>query len=353
MIKQHCFKSFTAATLILSSTLSYAHTVSIPCLKPGLEFSASALYLQPNANNLGWGAVTTVLPIPTPQWRVKTINPGYHAGFNLGAGYVFPCSGNDLQLNWSHLNTSDSQNVHVIPTTQWISPFSQTGTPPELGEITGVASLKRAHADAKFYYDAVNLDVGQYVDFGCRMRLRIFSGLSGVRIQEKLTSTFRGLPLPVLSFNNTASYTGVGPRLGVYNTFSIYRGLNFVSQFAGALLIGHSNPAEYKFTGSSAELALIGIAKNNEKIASSHSTDIVSALDAKLGLSYVFDMSQCSQLTIEGGYMAALYVHPLQSYETNTNVIALDIGSLSTSSVKHTLSNFSVGGLYLTANWKF
>lgn len=353
MSQRFALKAFTIAALLSPYTLSYAHTVSIPCLKSGLEVSASALYLQPNANNLGWGVVTTVLPIPTPQWSVKTINPSYHAGFNLGARYVFPCYGNDLQLNWSHLNTSDSQHVHVDPSTQWISPFSQTGTQPELGEITGVASLKRARANANFHYDVVNLDAGQYIDVGCHMHLRIFSGLSAARIQEKLTSTFRGTPLPVLSFNNKATYTGVGPRLGVYNAFSICRGLSFVSQFAGSLLVGRANPAEYKFVGTSAETLLIGISKNREKIASSHTTDIVSALDAKLGLSYVFDMPQCSQLTLEGGYMAALYVHPLQSYETNTNVIALDIGSLSTSSVKHTQSNFSVGGLYLTANWKF
>ncbi len=74
--------------------------------------------------------------------RVEAINPNYEAGFNLGAHYVFQNSGTHLQLNWSHLQTTDTDSVSVNPASQWVSPFSQTGTPPtKNGDITGI-SLK-------------------------------------------------------------------------------------------------------------------------------------------------------------------------------------------------------------------
>lgn len=346
---------FLCSTLYIST--AQAIEVTIPNLPSGYEFTASILYLKPGADNLGWAVVTDFLPVTTPTWHVQTMKPGYEFGFNLGTRYIFPNSGTDVQLNWSHLNTHDTSNVAVDPSTrptrQWISPFSQTGTAPEGGEVTGIASLKVANAKLSFNYDVVNLDVGKFIDFGSNMRTRFFSGLSGVRIKEKLRSTFQGLPLPILSFDNTSSYTGIGPRLGFNNSYNVYSHFSLVCQLAGAVFAGNMQPAEYKFKGSSAALTAVGISVNNEEIGSSNVTQLVPSLDAKIGVNYNLDFSSNSSLTFELGYMGAVYINPLSSYETNTNVLALDSGSLSSSTIKHTQSNFSVGGPYFTANWRF
>jgi hypothetical protein len=82
-------------------------TVFVPNLTPGFEFSAGLLILQPGANNLGYATVTTFLPLANPQWAVQVLDPDYQAGFCVGGRYVFPCSGNDIQINWEHLRTSD------------------------------------------------------------------------------------------------------------------------------------------------------------------------------------------------------------------------------------------------------
>lgn len=325
--------------------------VYIPNLKSGYEFSATAFYLQPGANNLGWGVITTVLPIPSPNWQVVTFNPDYQTGFNIGARYVFANSGSDLQLNWSHLHTNDTDNVLVNPASQWISPFSQTGTPPTpSGQITGVALLKLAHASLSFNYDAVNLDIGKFINFGSKLQTRLFTGLSSAWIEEKLISTFRGFSLPILSLNNTSTYKGVGPRLGFNNSYSIVHGVNLVGQLAGSVLYGRMQPAQYQFTGTSQQLIIAGIFVNREGLGNPGVNQLVPALDAKIGLSYLYTLKQNYQLNFEAGYMGALYFNPLSSYETNNNVIALDTGSLSTASAKHTQSNFSIGGPYVTVS---
>lgn len=98
---------------------------------------------------------------------------------------------------------------------------------------------------------------------------------------------------------------------------------------------------------------VVGISVNNEEVGGSNVTQIVPSVDAKIGVNYNYDVSSNSSLVFELGYMGAAYINPLSSYETNTNVLALDSGSLSSSTIKHTQSNFSVGGPYFTANWLF
>ena len=114
----------------------------------------------------------------------------------MGARYVFPCSGKDIQINWEHLRTSDSTSVAVSdPATQWISPFSQTGpsTSEQANEV-GIFHFKAAQGQVDFDYDMVNIDVGQTVNIGSNTQVRLFAGLSWVRLREQLISTFYNDP---------------------------------------------------------------------------------------------------------------------------------------------------------------
>src|SRR5229473_7868959 len=203
--------------------------VFVPNLTPGFEFSAGLLILQPGADNLGYATVTTYLPIANPQWAVQTVDPKYQAGFYVGGRYVFPCSGNDIQINWEHLRTSDSTSVAVSnPVTQWVSPFSQTGpSTSELPNMIGLFHLKGAQGQVDFDYDMANVDVGQTVNIGSNTQLRLFAGLSCVWLREQLISTFYNDPtiaptfpgttapgdpsLKSISLNNISTYTGLGP----------------------------------------------------------------------------------------------------------------------------------------------
>ncbi len=123
-------------------------SVFVPNLAPGLQFNASVLLLKPGADNLGWSTITTYLPVQSPQWAVQNINPTYQPGFTFGATYVIPSSGKDIQTSWDHLRTSDSSSVAVSdPTTQWISPFNQTGpSTSEFYNQIGIFYLKSAQA---------------------------------------------------------------------------------------------------------------------------------------------------------------------------------------------------------------
>ena len=333
--------------------------VFVPNLDPGFEFSGGLLLLRPGADNLGYATVTTFLPIQNPQWAVQTLDPEYQPGFWLGARYAFPSSGNDIQIDWEHLRTRDSAYVAVSnPATQWVSPFSQTGpSTSEAANLVGIFHLKATQAQVDFDYDMANIDVGQTVSIGPNTQLRLFAGLSCARLREQLTSTFYNDPnivpvppviaipdpsLKAISLNNTSTYTGLGPRLGLTTTFDLSHGFTFVGQLSGAILAGWMQPAQYSFS------AIFQDVVNSEQISSHSVSQVVYTGDAKLGVGYSCPLGNGSVLNIESGFKAAVFIDPFSTYETSTNVLPLDIGSLSTNSMRQSQSNFTLSGFYAT-----
>ncbi|MBL9125973.1 MAG: hypothetical protein JNG90_20185, partial [Planctomycetaceae bacterium] len=147
-----------------------------------------------------------------------------------------------------------------------------------------------------------------------------------------------------ISLNNTSTYSGLGPRLGMSGATDLSHGFNFVSQLSGAILGGWTQPAQYSFT------AVFDGAVNNEQIRSQIAAQVVWTGDARLGLGYSRRLGNGSVLKVESGYRAAVFINPFSTYETSTNVLPLDIGSLSTNSMRHTPSNFTLSGFYLTSS---
>ncbi|MCE9546603.1 MAG: hypothetical protein K8T25_13935 [Planctomycetia bacterium] len=334
-------------------------SVYVPNLDPGFQLSAGFLYLRPGADNLGYATITTFLPIQNPQWAVQALDPENQPGFSVGARRILPCSGQDIQANWEHLRSSDSASVAVSDLdTQWISPFNQTGpSTSETANEVGIFHFKAAQAQVDFDYDMVNLDVGQTLSIGSNTQVRLFAGLSFVRLREQLISTFFNDPnidpvppvvapanpgLKYISLNNTSTYTGVGPRLGFSTQYNLSHGFTLMGQLSGAILEGWMQPAQYAFSGVYDDRV------DSERISSDSVMQVVYASDAKLGLGYTRPLGKVHVLSLEAGFKAAVYVNPFSTYETSTNVLPLDIGSLSTNSMRHTPSDFTLSGLYAT-----
>jgi hypothetical protein len=60
-----------------------------------------------------------------------------------------------------------------------------------------------------------------------------------------------------------------------------------------------------------------------------------------------------SSFTVDAGFMAAAFIDTFSAYQTNHNVLPLQIGSLSTASMRHTLSNFTLNGFYVSGGFQF
>lgn len=335
--------------------------VFVPHTRSGLEVTAGFLLLQPGADNLGYATTTTFLPVQNPQWAVHTLNPAYQPGFTIGGRYTRPCSGKDLRTNWEHLRSNDSAFVPVSNlNTQWISPFSQTGpSTSESANEVGIFHFKAAQGEVAFDYDLVNLDMGQTVNIGSSTQVRMFAGLSWVRLQQQLISRFLNDPtidpvppvvapanpdLQYIMLDNISTYSGVGPRLGLTTNHALPLGFTFVGELSSAVFAGSMQPAQYTFSGVYQDRV------DAEQIQSQPVTQVVWNGDTKLGLGYTRQLARGSILTLESGFRAALFINPFSTYETSTNVLPLDIGSLSTNSMRHTPSNFTLNGWYASCS---
>jgi hypothetical protein len=338
-------------------------SVWVPDAEPGLALSVGLLLLTPGADNLGYATITTFLPIQNPQWAVQTLDPDAQPGLTVGARYELASPGKDIQTSWEHLRAGASEYVAVSDlATQWVSPFSQTGpSTSETSNEVGIFHLKATKGEVSFDYDMANIDAGQTVNIGSGTQFRIFAGVSIVRLQERLVSTFYNDPnvvppppvvaipdpdLQYITLNNTSTYTGAGPRLGLSTAYNIAGGLNFVGQMSGSILQGRVKPAQYTFRG------VFDDAVDAEQIRSDSASQVVYASDAKVGLGYVRPLGH-SVLELETGYKAAIFVDAFSTYETSTNVLPLDIGSLSTNSMRHTPSNFTLGGFYASGSLRW
>ena len=113
---------------------------------------------------------------------------------------------------------------------------------------------------------------------------------------------------------------------------------------SGAILGGWQQPAQYSFA------AVFDDTVNREQISSPTAAQVVYAGDAKLGVGYSCQLGNGFVLNIESGFKAAVFIDPFSTYETSTNVLPLDIGSLSTNSMRHSQSNFTLSGFYATCS---
>jgi hypothetical protein len=373
--------TFNAAILTTSSAFALENGTipesNIPALAPGFEFSASALYLQPSSNNLDYAILTNpILPgsgpivgALTPNWEKQYIDPDYQFGFNLGVRYILPNTKNedgsiyDMALDWTHLNTSDSDSVIASKNNpvQFVGPDYQIG--PDAGPI------RSAQSNVKYNFDVVHMDFGIYKNYGNYVRTRFFGGLSGTHIKQTLTTTFAGNvlkseegleeglndgPFSVTS-ENISKFTGVGPRLGANGTVYIGKSFGIIGEAAVSALIG-TQKTEMNFASSSARLAKAGIDVNYQQIASESTTKVIPAIDTKLGLNYTRELSNNKSVAIELGYQAAIYINAIDEVFPTSLVTdpptPLQTGTIAVNTMGESQSDFSVNGPYLKVSVK-
>lgn len=327
--------------------------ISIPNIRPGFGASFTALELRPGASNLNYVIYNKELPLQSPSWNEKEIHPGYHFAFELGVRYIFP-EGKDISLTWTHLNTSNSESIATPNDNFFLGPDYEIGP-------TGIV-IRNATGSARFKYDVVNLDAGQYVDFGCHVQMRIFGGLSDAMLREKVHAGYFGNRITgefagpfSMQQEVKSDFNGIGPRIGLEGNYDPGFGFGFMGEIAGSLLIGKIH-SKTNFIGTSVELlSRFGEVFNHQDIHDQHVLQVVPGFDAKLGVTYKHCFSQGPLLILGAGYQAAVYVNAISQYLPGTLVEGegIETGGIFVATMNHTLSNYSVQGPFLNATLQF
>lgn len=332
--------------------------VYIPNLPASNELSAGAIFLRPGGSNDYAVLVdpfnsNVPTPILSPSWQPEGIDPDFSAGFSLNFRHVFPESGNDINFYWAHLRTTDNGTFPVNraapPAQQMAGPFWNVG--PDAGTTSA------ANGQLQYRYDVFNTDLAKHIYFDPNLKTRIFAGVSGLWLEQKIIANFSGID-PILGpytfgITTKSKYNAAGIRLGIDGEYQGFYNINAVGLLAGNLYIGSQQPSTGA-TGTGSVLAGTGIPVNHQSISHKSFVQVVPALDAKLGLKYS-RQSNDKLFSIEAGYMAAIYVNAIQNYVPSTYVpgsLGIVSGAVFLQSLLKTTDSFSVDGPYVTASLK-
>lgn len=331
---------------------------------PGFEASATLLFLQPSSGNMIYASTTNGYPLLTPRWTNRSINPDFSPAFNLGLRYKFE-DGGDIQLDWTHLNTHDhAQTVSTmpLPSAAGIPPPNLPASAQAIGPpflIGPPLPYSIANGVSRFDYEAINLAAGISIGVGNHVQLRPFVGLQAAYIHDTLSSLYHSSD-SAFSFLDISksSFTGIGPRLGMDMHYVAGR-MDLVGGIAGSLLMG-TRGSHIDFLTSSPDVTAAGIGVNSQFLNSQDTTQVIGAIDAKLGGSYAIPIGNIGILTCAAGYQAALYFNAINQYsltevENNLQLTLNDEGTsatfLRTSTEQQT--NFFVHGPYLKFSFQF
>ncbi|WED42485.1 Lpg1974 family pore-forming outer membrane protein [Legionella cardiaca] len=351
--------SLNQATAGVMGEVNNNFAVYVPNLPASNEFTAGAVFLRPGGSNdyavlVSPFSPSVATPILSPNWETKGIHPDLSAGFLLNYRYVFPNSGTDLNLYWTHLHTSDKStfpvNRNPPPAQQMTGPLWNVG--PDAGPVSS------ANGQLKTNYDVFNAEIGKHVNFDPNLKGRFFAGVSGLWLEQQIIANFSGTD-PILGpfqfgITNKSTYNAAGLRLGMDGEYQGWHDINMVGLVAGNLFIGNQKPS-VKTVGSGSVLAAAGIPVNHQSITHKSFVQVVPALDLKLGLKYSRQYVDDKVFAIEAGYMASIYVNAIQNYSASTYVpgsLGIVTGAMFLQSLLKTTDSFSVDGPYITASLK-
>jgi hypothetical protein len=306
---------------------------------PHFEVSGSLLFLQPGAGNLEYGTLITPLPIVTPSWANQALAPNFSPAFRVGGRYM-PNESNDIDLNWTHLNTSTNGAFSA-------SPAQMVGPPYLIGPESN--DYKIANGNVQFAYDSVHLDGGHTFCADCAFQFRAFGGVEFARIGQNLTGLFESPGgADSNSYTTTSSFTGAGPRLGMKGQYA-FGDFQLIGEAAGAALIGTSQ-SRINFLTTDPPAAA-----NHQSLTSPNATQVVPSIDARLATAYTFPAGNYGLFKIEAGWQAAVYFNAVNQYSLTSVPTALILPptGLYLATAQRLQSNFTDQGPYLTGSWAF
>lgn len=322
--------------------------VSIPQLPGGFVIGGTAYYLQPSFSHgdLDYASVNAGTTSPFAS-SISAIDPGYDWTWGINVGYIFPNTGNDINLSYFTFDSDDDHAFLVNPNLAFANIINVSNPG---GDLVYSAIASKADYDL----DQIDLTAGQFIDVGCRLILHPNVGLRWADLQRKIetgyafnTTTESPGKMPgqeLLSYatgvKEKSDFSGIGPLAGIDGSYYLGYGFGIIGHFDSALLVGNIDSsldtATFTITGGTA--FPVADAFNADSIAR-----IVPVLDAKLGAdyTYVFNNSADSDLTLEVGYQASKYFDAVDRFYVATSASS----GIISSSFRRT-ANFGLAGPY-------
>lgn len=271
-------------TLNLFAQPHHYFDVFVPQFKGGFKFCLGSFYLRAITPHSDY-AIT----LEGGDYDFNGLNPNFDGfSYELGIGYDFPGTGNDVIVDFSQLVAGEDE-IKLRGTGSLASAFTRETAIPYLTDtvtsVTGGIGLAIAplmNADQFDFIQASTRSEGKTLDFELSqnllvtpdLRLRILGGLRGVKLNNTFNSAlgvdrtgdqqivliglFNTVGLPATPFLETVNLTdvdftyrhdlaynsqfnGVGPRFGLVANYNLGIGFSLFGCCATSLLAGNSH----------------------------------------------------------------------------------------------------------------
>ncbi|QLH41487.1 MAG: hypothetical protein HWD59_01335 [Coxiellaceae bacterium] len=333
--------------------------VSVPQLQGGFTIGGSLFYMTPSSTDgdLNYQVLTTFNPVSGNQLfntssTIESIDPNYSFGYGINVGYIFPGTGNDVNLSYFYFNgTGDDSEIpgaNQLDLTGLAvaAAVAGVGLVPiidfNVNDFTSSTSSTMADI-----INQVDLTFGQFINVGCRLSLHPFAGARFADIQRDFNTTttlsadgdFRIGESKAVNFTENAQlstqessdFTGIGPLVGMDATYYIWNGIGVAGHFDTALLVGNiQDTLDTQTTAittlsqgtaiqSFTDTAVVNVQTNNNTI-------VVPVIDAKLGLNwtYLFNNAHNSDMTLEVGYQVSNYFNAVEGIDGSSSDLGLN-----------------------------
>jgi hypothetical protein len=319
--------------------------VNIPALDGGFVIGLMGDYLEPSPTNgdLDYASFNNG-PTSSFYSHLNDVDPGYNWGWGANIGYVFPQTGNDINLAYSYLSASNTN--HSV--TQFPNNFSLIGIPSFnfsygglFESVSDFFNIAAATAKAEYTLNQIDLTVGQFINVGCRLRLHPNAGLRWASLDRDLytsyaaqyitnhgdsTAATTNIDVFSLAAHDSSDFSGIGPVAGLDASYYLGMGFGAVMHVDGALLIGtlqNKLNVAYAETAVSGEGFFTGTDLNQIfNFSAPKDNHVVPVTDEKLGLdyTYLFNNAANSNLTLEIGWQASQYFNAVDRLHGNINL---------------------------------
>ncbi len=295
--------------------------VNVPQLPGGFVMGGSAFYLEasPTNGDLNYGSVN--FPVTNSGLNffseLATVDSSYDWGWAANIGYIFPNTGNDVNLSYFNFHSSHSDHTSTFPNNFIGSDNFNPGQPGN----SDLTSFFAVDADASYNINQVDLTAGQYINVGCRLRLHPIVGLRYADVDRTL-HTFgikhaqnSGDDAYTVIANDASDFSGIGPLAGIDGSYYMGMGFGAVAHADAAVLIGNIDDqldiASNYITIPSTTIAINTIFN----VRDDSNRRVVPVTDLKLGLdySYMFNNAANSDVTFEIGYQASEYFNAVDN----------------------------------------
>lgn len=282
----------------------------------GFTFGITGLYWRPSTDHIDNALIYPFDAfVPFVDGDYRSIDDEYSWDFKANIGYVFPCSGRDITLTYTHYNQDDIDHIHNpgqllnTLTNNWntlvaltavdipsitvsaiIGGLPFTGTIPATIISIPIINPDVANARADFKADVLDLDFAQSINLGRNFRLRWFGGLRYANLEHKFNATYladiassteinesvllSGTTLITVDIdfdmvsnirdivNQKSDFKGIGPRFGVESNYHLGGGFGFVGGISVALLVGEINSSLFTHIDSATTAAISSISSS-------------------------------------------------------------------------------------------